>query len=136
MNNNHLLPLLVSYSIAAIIERLNFYAETHYLLFSLHYLLIAYLCSKSTDKLILCYGILNVLALFLCVPLIYFNCELSFFLFHDASYGVGNWIIAVELLMIGFGGYNAIIYFVDNWRDNGYSWYDYIVRYTKEAFLQ
>ena len=61
--------------------------------------------------------------------------ELCLYLFHDATYGVGNMIIAVELLMVGFGGYNAIIYFVDNWRDNGSSRIGRFMRNTKEALL-
>ena len=135
MFNNYLFPLVVSYPIALFIKNMWFDVSVHYLLFSLHYLLIAFLCSKSKNKLILCYGLLNVAALMLHIPLMFDDVEFCFCLFHDAVYGVGNWIIAVELLMVGFGGYNAIIYFVDNWRDNGSSGIGRFMRNTKEALL-
>ena len=102
--------------------------STHYLFYCSHYLLIAYICSLSNKKLILCYGILNVLALWTHIPLVFADFETAFYLFHDAKYGIGNWIIAVELLMIGFGSYNAIIHFINSWRDNGASWYRHIMR--------
>lgn len=133
LRNNELAIISASYIFFYFMALIDLEPSPHYLMYCLHYILIALICSLSTKKLILCYGILNVLALWLHIPLVFADFEMAFYLFHDAKYGVGNWIIAVELLMIGFGSYNAIILFVNSWRDNGVSWYRHTLRMFKEA---
>lgn len=131
MRNNHLLIVVLAYMAFCIIDLIDAEPTAYYLSYCALYLTTSYICSLSSKRLILCYGVLNVLALWLHIPLIFADFEMAFYLFHDARYGVGNWIIAVELLMIGFGSYNAIIYFIDSWRDNGVSWYRHILHSIK-----
>jgi hypothetical protein len=128
MKNNHLAIVAFWYLSFCVIDLIDAEPTAYYLSYCALFLATSYICSLSDKKLILCYGILNVLALWLHIPLVFVDFEMAFYLFYDAMYGVGNWIIAVELLMIGFGSYNAIIYFIDSWRDNGVSWYRHIVR--------
>ncbi len=128
MKPSFFLVLVFNYFFHGIIKFIDAEPTAYYLSYCALFLATSYICSLSDKKLILCYGILNVLALWLHIPLVFVDFEMAFYLFYDAMYGVGNWIIAVELLMIGFGSYNAIIYFIDSWRYNGVSWYRHIVR--------
>ena len=134
MTNNYFFVIAFWYAGSSIIDLIDAEPTAYYLSYCSLYLVTAYICSLSNKKLILCYGILNVLALWTHIPLVFADFETAFYLFHDAKYGIGNWIIAVELLMIGFGSYNAIVYFVNSWRDNGVSWYRHIMRSFAKAF--
>lgn len=134
MINNYFFVIAFWYTGFCIIDLIDAEPTAYYLSYCALYLTTSYVCSLSNKRLILCYGVLNVLALWLHIPLIFTDFEMAFYLFHDAKYGVGNWIIAVELLMIGFGSYNAIIHFINSWRDNGVSWYRHIIQRFAGAF--